>query len=206
MITLSRIMLLLVVLALMAACTSNPRVQSDYNSDLDLGQYKTFDFSSRTEIEDPDLTGILELYFSAAIIQKLLTTGLVQSVDPDILINVSVDLEDVRQPANYGNSNCPQYENYYSYRGYSRVDGSAAVNASTNRPLFCIFSQGSIVVNMVDVELNRKMWEGVSLVRLDAKKDRGAELLMSVSYDVAEMFGETPVRDGKPVSWMVSIN
>ncbi len=204
MITLSRIMLLLVVLALMAACTSNPRVQSDYNSDLDLGQYKTFDFSSSTEIEDPDLTGTLELYFSAAIMQKLFAMGLVQSDDPDILINVSADIEDVRQPANYGNSTCPRYENYYSYRGYSSPESRGGGYDYKNRPKFCIFSQGSIVVNMVDVELNREMWEGVSLVRLNEKRDRGARLLVSVSYDVAEMFGENPVRNGKPVSWIVS--
>ncbi len=198
MITLSRIVLPLVALALMAACTSNPRVQSGYDSDLDFGQYKTFDFSSRTEIEDPDLAGNLELYFSAAIMQKLLTTGLVQSDDPDILINVSVEVDDVGQAPKFGGRYCPRYENYYSNWG------DLYRFAGESRPPFCIFSQGSIIVKMVDVELNRTIWEGVSLVRLD-EKDRGADLLMSVSYDVAEMFGEIPVRNGKPVSWMVSI-
>ncbi len=32
------------------------------------------------------------------------------------------------------------------------------------------------------------------------EKDRGASLVQSVTNDVAEMFGETPVRGGNPVS------
>ena len=96
MIKLSRIMLPMVTITLMAACTSSPGVQSDYDGDLDFGQYQTFDFSSGTEIVGADLAGNLELYYSAAVMRELRAEGLVRSDDPDILINVSVDVEDVK--------------------------------------------------------------------------------------------------------------
>jgi len=57
MIELSRTVLPVAAIMSVVACTSYPRVQSDFDGDLDFGQYKTFDFSSRTEIEDPDLAG-----------------------------------------------------------------------------------------------------------------------------------------------------
>ena len=68
----------------------------------------------------------------------------------------------------------------------------------------CIYTEGSIVIELVDVELNRTIGEGTSRVRMD-ERDRGASLVRSVSNDVAEMFGETPVRGGNPVTGMGSV-
>jgi hypothetical protein len=184
MIGVSRILLPLVALLSLVACTTSPRVQSDYDDSLDFGQYRTFDFSSRTEIEKPDLTGNLELYFSAAVIQELRAKGLVQSDDPDILVNVSVILEDVTRPPVRG-TNCPKYQDYYSRLAADSFSGEG------RRPM-CIYSEGSITVELTDVAQNQPIMEGVSRVRLD-KNDRGNNLLLSVSYDVATMFGESPV-------------
>ena len=180
----SRVLLPLVGLLSLVACTTSPRVQSDYDDSLDFTQYRTFDFSSRTEIEKPDLTGDLELYFSAAVIRELRAKGLVQSNDPDILVNVSVNIEDVTRPPVRG-TNCPKYEDYYSRRVADSFSGEG------RRPM-CIYVEGSITVELTDVAQNQPIMEGVSRVRLD-KNDRGNNLLLSVSYDVATMFGESQV-------------
>jgi len=181
----------LITFVFLAACTSNPRVQSSHDDSLDMSVYETYNFSSRTEIENPDLHGTLELYFSAAVEKQLLLKGLVKSDKPDILINVSVDLEEVTSAPVRAN-NCPRYNDYYSQKFADRYDGNG------RRPM-CIYTEGSIVVELVDVELNRTIGEGVSRIRMD-EKDRGASLVQSVMEDVAEMFGETPVRGGNPVS------
>ena len=191
-----RVFSLLFTFAFITACTSNSRVQSSHDDSLDMSVYETYNFSSRTEIENPDLSGTLELYFSAAVEKQLLLKGLVKSDMPDILINVSVDLEEVTSAPVRAN-NCPRYNDYYSRKVADRYDGNG------RRPM-CIYTEGSIVVELVDVELNRKIGEGVSRVRMD-EKDRGASLVQSVMQDVAEMFGETPVRGGNPVSGMGGI-
>ncbi len=49
-----RVFLLLVSFALIVACTSNPRVQSSHDDSLDISVYETYNFSSRTEIENPE--------------------------------------------------------------------------------------------------------------------------------------------------------
>ena len=183
--------LLLITFALVAACTSNSRVQSSHDDSLDISVYETYNFSTHTEIESNDLPGTLELYFNEALEKQLLSKGLVKSDEPDILINVSVDLEEVTSPPVRAN-NCPRYNDYYSRRIADSYDGKG------RRPM-CVYTEGSIVVELVDLEQNRTIGEGVSRVRMD-EKDRGASLVQSVMEDVAEMFGETPVRDGNPVS------
>ncbi len=99
--SLSKVLLPLAVLTLLAACTSNPRVQSNFHDSVDFGAYKTYDFRGHTEVENTDLSGTLEMYFTAAVAQQLLMKGLTKSDNPDILINVRVDIEDVsRAPVN----------------------------------------------------------------------------------------------------------
>ena len=46
---------LLISLALLTACTSNPRVQSDFDESVDFSQYKTFNFGSQDDyrVNDP---------------------------------------------------------------------------------------------------------------------------------------------------------
>lgn len=184
---------LLISSALIMACTPNPRVQSKVDESIDFSIYETYNFSTRTEIEDPDLPGTLELYFSAAVERQLLLRGLERSDDPDILIGVSVDVEDASAPPKRG-LNCPRYDDYYSRRVADSYAGEG------RRPM-CIYTEGLIVVELVDAELNRKIAEGTSRVRMD-ERDRGARLARSVSNDVAEMFGESPVRGGNPVTGM----
>lgn len=176
--------LLLITFALLTACTSNPRVQSDFDESVGFSQYITFGFESRAEIEDPDLAGNLELYFSAAVMQELQAKGLVRSVDPDILINVSVELEDVSRPPVQAN-NCPGYDDYYGRRVADDFTGEG------RRPM-CIYKEGSVAVELMDVGRNQAVMEGFSLVRLD-ESDRGDALLQSVVDDVATMFGRSSV-------------
>jgi hypothetical protein len=192
----SRKFLLLISFALIMACASNPRVQSKVDDSLDFSVYETYNFGTRTEIENPDLPDTLELYFSAAVERQLLLKGLVRSDEPDILINVSVDVEDVSAAPVRAN-NCPRYDDYFSRRVADSYAGEG------RRPM-CIYTEGSIVIELVDVELNRTIGEGTSRVRMD-ERDRGASLVRSVSNDVAEMFGETPVRGGNPVTGMGSV-
>jgi hypothetical protein len=179
MITAAKSLLALITLAMVTACATDPRVQSKHDGSLDFSQYESFNFSSPTAIENPDLGGQLELYFSAAVEQQMRLKGLVRSDQPDILINVSVDVDDVSAPPARAN-NCPRYDDYYSRRSADRYAGEG------RRPM-CIYTEGTIMIDMVDVTLNRKIWEGVSRVRMD-ERDRGASLLRSVVTDVATMF------------------
>ena len=177
---------LLISLALLTACTSSPRVQSDFDDSVDFSQYKTFNFGSQTEILDPDFHDLLLLTFSAATEEQMLSRGYVKSDNPDVLIDVSVDVEDKTQAPSqsYG---CPSYSNKQGRSAYlssSYVDGKG-------RSTFCRYTEGSIKIDMVDLELNRTIWDGVSFVRYD-QRERGAMLGSFIKRDVDTMLESSP--------------
>ncbi len=133
--------------------------------------------------------GDLELYFSAAVVEELQARGLNKSEDPDILINVSVDLTDISRPSRKEGKICPRYEDYYSQK-YDLSYGG--FTGESRRPM-CIYAEGKITVELTDVARNQPIMEGVSRVRLD-ENDRGTNLQLSVGRDVATMFGVPPFR------------
>ncbi len=180
-----RIFLTFSTFALITACTSSPRVQSDFDDRVDFSQYKTFNFGSKTEILDPDFHELLGLTFSAAIEEQMRSRGYVKSNNPDILINVSVDVEDKSQAPSY-TVGCPSYSikkgNMYVNSQYINGEG---------RGTFCRYTEGPIKIDMVDLKLNRTIWDGVSFVRID-ERERGAFLNSFIMRDVDTMFEGSP--------------
>ncbi|KAA9130530.1 DUF4136 domain-containing protein [Marinihelvus fidelis] len=190
-----KVMLPIAACAWMTACTSTSRIQSDYQDELQISQHKTYGFKSRAEFRDADLVSELELYVSAAVVQELRAAGLVESDNPDILIDVSAELEEVtRAPMadGVGNGICPSYEDYFS-RWYNFSYGGTT---GESRSPVCKYADGQFSVELLDAKQDQSIMKGVSLVRLD-ENDRGERLLLSASYDVATMFGDSPERDGR---------
>ena len=178
--------LLLITFALVAACTSNPRVQSGFDDNVDFSQYKTFNFGSPTEILDPDFPDILLLSFSAAVEEQMLSRGYVKSDNPDVLFDVSVDVEDKTQAPSQGGG-CPSY----SHDSILKPDAGTSYINGKRRGTFCRYTEGSINIEMVDLKLNRTTWDGVSFVRID-ERERGAYLNSFIKRDVDTMFESLP--------------
>lgn len=180
--SLSRIIVPLITLLLVTACASSPRIQSDFKKDLDFSQHQTYNFSNVTAIENPDFPDLMGLLFSAAIEEQMLSRGYVMSDNPDILINVSVDLVDKQRAPNQA-GNCPNYGDFYSRKPtkYYQYSGRPQGRLAESRPTFCDYSEGTIKIDMVDAKLKRMVWQGVSSVRID-EKERG--FLLNGSSDI----------------------
>ena len=178
---------LLISLALLTACTSNPRVQSDFDDSVDFSQYKTFNFASQTEILDPDFHDLLGLTFSAATEEQMRSRGYVKSDNPDVLINVSVDVEDKTQGRTqaYG---CPSSRNALSRSRY--LDRSEWSDGKS-RTTFCQYTEGSVRIDMIDLKLNLAIWDGVSFVRFD-QRERGVMVDSFIMRHVDTMFESAP--------------
>jgi hypothetical protein len=182
---------LLISLVLLTACTSNPRVQSDFDDSVDFSQYKTYNFGSQTEILDPDFHDVLGLTFSAAVEEQMRSRGYVKSDNPDVLINVSVDVEDKTQ-ADTRDYGCP------SYSTNSNAQISTIYIAGKGRGTFCRYTEGPIKIDMVDLKLNHTIWSGVSFVRID-ERERGLLLNSFIVGDVNTMFEGSPFSARIPV-------
>lgn len=177
--------------------TSNTRIQSGYEESLRFRPFETFNFSGVTEVEEPDLSELLVLQFSAAVEAQMLKRGFSKSDKPDVLINISTELKDATSAPKLsqtwisGSGVCPSYR---FYNGGPRAPSSAG-----SMPTVCEFKEGSIRVDMIVVKLNRAMWSGVSLVRIDNREARSnvinqRTLLGPITVDTDIMFENFPFR------------
>ena len=158
----------------------------DLDGSVDFSQYKTFNFSSQTEILDSDFPDVLLLTFSAAVEEQMLSRGYVKSDNPDVLFDVSVDVEDKTQAPSQGGG-CPSYSN----DSILKPDAGTSYINGKGRGTFCRYTKGSIKIEMVDLKLNRTIWDGVSFVRID-ERERGAYLNSFIMRDVDTMFESSP--------------
>jgi hypothetical protein len=193
---------LVICFALLTACASNPRVQSHYDTNVDFSEYRTYNFSKQIETENPDFPELLELQFSEAAERQMLLRGYTKADNPDVLIRVTIDVEN-KSRAPKGR-NCPRYGDYLNrgsiqYQPYSL--GSSNYQPVGGRRTMCKYTEGSIKVDMIDVELKRAIWTGVSLVRID-ENDRNLILARNIINDASIMFKNYPSRVHQQIAGM----
>ncbi|MDC6480708.1 DUF4136 domain-containing protein [Flavobacteriaceae bacterium] len=131
------------------------RVASDYDSEADFSQYKTFAFYKsgidKVEISDIDKKRILK-----SIQSKLLNKGMTINENPDILINIATkSSENIYIDNNFYN---PYYTGWYpNYgRGYRQVAYST--------------SQGALYIDFIDTKTKQLIWQGKGTGFLSSSK------------------------------------
>ena len=182
---------LLVMIALVAACASGTKIQSDYDHSVDFSQYRTYGYYSPMGIENANYSSLLGQMFREAIDAQMLPKGYVKSDNPDILINVSARLEDKTKVTTMSD---PMYGGYYGYRG-GMYDpwGGYGYGTSTH---VSQYTEGTVNVDMVDPDQKRMLWEGIAIGRIDEKQS-SAKLREDIKAGIAEMFANYPFRAGQ---------
>jgi hypothetical protein len=189
-----KVLLLVITIALMTACASSTKIQSDYDRSVDFSQFKTYGYYSPMGIENPNYSSLLGQMFRDAIDAQMKPRGYVLSDNPDLLINVSARMEDKTKVTTTSN---PGYGGgygggYYGYRG-GMYDpwGGYGYGSSTH---VSQYTEGTVNVDMVDIDNKRMVWEGVAIGRVNDKNDN---LRQDVMEGVAEMFQNYPFRAGQ---------
>ena len=182
----------LATIALESGCGSTTKIHSDYDHSIDFSQYKTYNYYSPMGIENPNYSSLLGQMFRDAIDAQMLPRGYVKSDRPDLLINVSARLEDKTKVTT--TSDPMMYGGYYGYRG-GMYDpwGGYGYGTSTH---VSQYTEGTVNVDMVDIDQKRMVWEGVAIGRVDEKQKSG-ELRQDIMDGVAEMFANYPFRAGQ---------
>ena len=186
-----RVIPAMMIIALLAACASSTKIQSDYDRSVDFSQYKTYGYYSPMGIENPNYSSLMGQMFRDAIDVQMKQRGYVKSSNPDVLFNVSARLEDktrvttTSDPMMYGGG-------YYGYRG-GMYDpwGGYGYGTSTH---VSQYTQGTVNIDMVDPRMKRMLWEGIAIGRVQEKDKNLREDIMT---GVAEMFEGYPFRAGQ---------
>jgi hypothetical protein len=165
--------LLKIIFSLSILSCGSIKVASDYDSDADFSNYKTFAFYKsgidKVEISDIDKKRILK-----SIQNTLLNKGLTIDENPDILINIATKSSENIYIDNSFYS--PYYTGWYPYYGR----GHRQVAYST--------SQGALYIDVIDTKSKQLIWQGKGIGVLSSKKADRDELVNNYVTKILEVY------------------
>ena len=170
---------LLFISVILISCGS-VKVASDFDSEADFSQYKTFAFYKsgidKVEISDIDKKRILK-----SIQNTLLDKGMTIDENPDILINIATkSSENIYIDNTF-------YSPYYTgwYPNYGR--GHRQVAYST--------SQGALYIDLIDTKTKQLIWQGKGIGVLSSKKTNRDELIENFVNKILDVYPPTIVEN-----------
>lgn len=185
---LSRLGLLLLLVALAAGCATGPRISTDSDPSADFARYRTFAFYSPLAVETEGYSTPSSSRMKAAVRRELESRGYVyDEASPDLQVNINAYVDERTDVYS-----TPQMETalYYSYRARSYV----AVPYWTNRTDVYRYAEGTLNVDLVDAREKALVWEGVAVGRMSRLKP--AERAARIDSTIADIFAEYPHRAG----------
>lgn len=181
----SRFIAVLLVL-LVAACATGPRVASQADPSADFSRYRSFAFFTPLALEQNGYTTITSNRIRAAVRTQMEARGYVlDEANPDLWVNLNAYMQDKTRVTTMPEVD---YDYYYSYR----ARGYVAVPYWRDRTDVRQYTEGTLNVDVVDARRKQLVWEGVAVGtvgRADAER-RGEQ----IDTAVAAIFAKYPYR------------
>ncbi|GAA4279602.1 DUF4136 domain-containing protein [Gaetbulibacter aestuarii] len=175
--TLFKPLVLVITLITMSSCSSI-RVASDYDTNADFNQFKTFAFFKtgidKAEINDLDKRRILR-----AIEHELLAKGLTKSENPDLLVSIftkSQQRVDVYNNAwGYGR---------WGWGGY----GPWGWGYNWNQPNVSTSVQGHLYIDLISAQKKELVWQGMGTGYLPKNMNKKEERIKEFVAKIMEKY------------------
>jgi hypothetical protein len=161
--SLIRLACCMAVAAGIMSCSSTLKVTSDYDKSVNFSQYKTFAMDTMQlsrKINELNQQRILN-----AIRAELRKKGLTESANPDLLVETTAILKDQQSVT----ANTNYTGGAYGYGGYYRPYGWGGVGMSSSYTTYNVqnYTNGSLIIALVDAKLKTLVWEGIGNKDLD---------------------------------------
>lgn len=180
------------LLAVLAACATGPRISSDSDPRADFGAYRTFAFYSPLAIEREGYASLVSGRMKAAARAEMEARGYRYSEDdPDLWLNINAYMQ---QRTDVNTIPDVDYAYYYSYR----YRGYVAVPFWHDRTTVHRYTEGTVNVDLVDARRNALVWEGIAVGRVKRNQDAAARD-MAIDATFRDIFAEYPHRAGGAV-------
>jgi hypothetical protein len=174
----------------LAGCATGPRIATEADPEADFSRYRTFAFYSPLAIEKEGYTSAFSERLKEAARREMEARGYVYSSDsPDLWLNINAYTQ---QRTDVSTIPSVDYAYYYSYRARAYY----AVPYWYDRTNVYRYTEGTLNVDLVDVERNRLVWEGVAVGRVSGKTRDVAERNAKIDSTMAEIFSRYPYRAG----------
>ena len=179
----------LAAIALLAGCATGPRITTEADPEANFASYRTFGFYSPLAIEKEGYSSAASERMKAAARAEMEARGYVFTTErPDLWLNINAYTQ---QRTDVTSMPSVDYAYYYSYR----ARGYYVVPYWRDRTDVYRYTEGTLNVDLVDVERNRLVWEGIAVGRVSREKDP-AKRDARINETMAEIFAEYPYRAG----------
>lgn len=168
------------VILILGACESTPKVHSQTDPSANLSSYRTFGFAAQPGTNRGGYTTPTTTNFENAITREMQARGYRKvDSDPDLLVNFNANS---KEQADVVSTPGP----YYGYRG-GLYAGYAAPDVQTVR-----YKVGTANIDVVDAKAKKLVWEGVAEGELTQSMMKNPQA--AIDKVVAEMFMQFPGR------------
>lgn len=177
---------LLLLVALLAACATGPRITTDADPSADFGRYRSFAFYQPLAVETKGYSTPSSQRMKSATRREMEARGYVyDEARPDLLVNINAYIDERQDVVSIPQL---QYRTYYSYRYNSYV--STAYWA--DRTDVYNYSEGTLNIDLVDARAKQLVWEGVAVGRMANTKPAARNT--RIDSTIAEIFAQYPHR------------
>lgn len=178
----------LCTLALLTGCATGPRITTEADPRADFSKYRSYAFYSPLALEKHGYSTATSEAAKAAVRRQMEARGYVyDSQNPDLWVNINAYLE---RRTDVSSIPTVDYAYYYSYRARAYV----AVPYWDERTHVYRYTEGTMNIDLVDVDENRLVWEGVAVGRVS--KLEPEERSARIDAAVADIFAHYPHRAG----------
>lgn len=180
--------------AMLAACASGPDLRSDYDSSVDFGQFKTYNFFADAGPDKTQYQSLFTQYMIEAIDREMQSRGYTKSDNPDLLVNFNARLEDKTKVTTTPAMGSPAMGmGYYGYRGgYYGAWGGYGYGTETQ---VSQYTEGTFNIDLVDARRKQLVWEAVAVGRI--RDDTFDNLQQKVNEGVPQFFARYPFIAGQ---------
>jgi hypothetical protein len=167
--------------ALLTACASTPKVDTDYNQDFDFNQIDSFAFVAP---DKPQAVSLNAQRVERAIEDQLLFMGYkqVDAKQADVLVSYYLIGKEKVDIETY------DHGGFYRYGGYRRFHCLGCVHSTVR---VSEYTEGTLVIELVDRNSEQVVWRTVTKERLKSQQSPGQRDAF-VRERVALMFSNFP--------------
>ncbi|WP_133000460.1 DUF4136 domain-containing protein [Luteimonas arsenica] len=184
-----RWLLAALLLGLLAACATGPRISSDSDPRADFSAYRTFAFYSPLAIEREGYASLVSGRMKAAARAEMEARGYRYSEDnPDLWLNINAYMQ---QRTDVSTIPDVDYAYYYSYRARRYV----AVPYWSDRTTVHRYTEGTMNIDLVDAGRNALVWEGIAVGRVTRNQDAAARDA-AIDSTIRDIFAAYPHQAG----------
>ncbi len=177
-------------LLFLGACASTPNTFSNADPSTDFSQYKTYGFFSTLSTDNAQYESLVSNFLKVAVAQEFDKRGFAHDDEsPQLRVNFYINTQDKIRTRSV-----PTAGGYYDYRDpfydpWGGYGGGVAYETRVDQ-----YTEGTLNIDVVDVETNKLAWEGSIVGRLTDKDVRNLE--QTVDEAVTAVMYNFPIPPG----------